>query len=236
MRTASIDRAGFIRTAVGFGTGLALAFELPGIAKAQTGEPVKEFAPNAWVRIAPGETITVVFSKSEMGQGVVMGLPTIVAEELDAAIGRVRIEFAPADPAYGDPEYGGDMVTGGSTSVSHSWTTLRKAGATARAMLVAAAAQQWNVAPTTCTPRESGIYDEPSKRNATYGSVAVAAASIPVPQSVTLKNAAEFRLIGKPRQRTDIPLKVNGTCQYGIDVRVPGMVYAAIARSPVFGG
>jgi isoquinoline 1-oxidoreductase beta subunit len=232
-----IDRIGFLRTAAGFGAGLVLAFELPGCAKDPTaGRAAREFVPNAWVRVAPDETITVVVSKSEMGQGVVMGLPTIVADELDAAIEHVRIEFAPADAVYGDPGFGGDMVTGGSTSVSHSWSTLREAGATARAMLVAAAAQQWKVDATTCTTRESVIYHAPSGRQARYGSVAVAAASVPVPQSVPLKTAVEFRLIGKPRQRTDVPLKVNGTCQYGIDVRLPGMVYAAIARSPVFGG
>jgi len=232
-----IDRIGFMRIAAGFGAGLILAIELPGCAKdAHAGDVAREFVPNALVRIAPDETVTVVVSKSEMGQGVVMGLPTLVAEELDAAIERVRIEFAPADPVYGDRGFGGDMVTGGSPSVSHSWWTLRKAGATARAMLVAAAAQQWKVDATTCTTRESVIYHTSSQRQASYGSVAVAAAGIPVPQSVPLKTAAEFGLIGKRRQRTDIPLKVNGTCQYGIDVRVPGMVYAAIARSPVFGG
>jgi len=237
VRAPSIDRAGFIRATAGFGVGLALAFELPGCTKnAQAGASFKEFVPNAWVRIAPDETVTVVVSKSEMGQGVVMGLPTILAEELDAAIDHVRIEFAPADPTYGDPGFGGDMVTGGSTSVSHSWTTLRKAGATARAMLVAAAAQQWNVDATTCTTSKGVIYHASSKRRVSYGSVAVAAAGIPVPQNVAQKTAAEFSLIGKPRRRTDIPLKVNGTCQYGIDVRVPGMLYAAIARSPVFGG
>ena len=237
MRASAIDRAGFIRTAAGFGAGLILPFELPGCAKdAHTTDAVKEFVPNAWVRIAPDETVTVMVSKSEMGQGVVMGLPTILAEELDAAVERVRIEFAPADPVYGDPGFGGDMVTGGSTSVSHLWSTLRKAGATARAMLVAAAAQQWKVDAPTCTTREGVIYHAPSRQQASYGSVAVAAASLPVPQSVPLKTAAEFGLIGKPRRRTDVPLKVNGTCQYGIDVRVPGMVYAAIARSPVFGG
>ena len=191
MRASAIDRAGFIRTAAGFGAGLILPFELPGCAKdAHTTDAVKEFVPNAWVRIAPDETVTVMVSKSEMGQGVVMGLPTILAEELDAAVERVRIEFAPADPVYGDPGFGGDMVTGGSTSVSHLWSTLRKAGATARAMLVAAAAQQWKVDAPTCTTREGVTYHAPSRQQASYGSVAVAAASLPVPQSVPLKTAA----------------------------------------------
>ena len=191
--------------------------------------------PNAWVRIAPDETITIIVAKSEMGQGVATGLPTILADELDASMDRVRIEFAPADPRYIDPLYG-DMITGGSTSIAHLWTPLRQAGATARAMLVSAAAAQWQVDPSTCTTREGSVYHAASQRSATYGSLAMAAAALTPPAKVPLKSPAEFTLIGKPRKRIDIPLKVNGTARYGIDVKVPGMMYAAIARSPVFGG
>jgi len=235
MTERTIDRGAFIRVTGSLGAGLALALYLPGRA-AQLAAASTGFTPNAWVRIAPDETITVFVSKSEMGQGVATGLSTILADELDAAMDRVRIEFAPADPIYGDPVFGGDMVTGGSTSVADSWLTLRRAGATARSMLVAAAAAQWNADPATCTTREGSVFHTPSKRQASYGSLTVAAAAIAPPKDVRLKTPTEFSLIGKPRGRIDVPMKVNGTCQYGIDVRVPGMLYAAIARSPVFGG
>jgi isoquinoline 1-oxidoreductase beta subunit len=190
------------------------------------------------LRIAPDESITIFVAKSEMGQGVATGMPTIVADELDAAFDRVRIVFAPAAPEYGSPEYGGDQITGGSTSVAGSWIPLRTAGATARTMLLAAAAKQWAVDPATCTTHLGVVTHGASGRTATYGSLAVAAAAIPVPAaaSVVLKTPAAFTLIGKNQRRLDIPLKTNGTAQYGIDIEVPGMVYAAIARSPVFGG
>ncbi len=236
MRASVIDRGTFLRSTAIFGAGLVLAFRVSANANDADPGAGKEFIPNAWVRIAPDETVTIVIAKSEMGQGVATGLSTILADELDAAIARVQIEFAPADPVYADPQFGGDMITGGSTSVAHSWLTLRQAGAKARAMLIAAAAAQWNVDPATCTAREGVVYHPSSQRQATYGSLTVAAASSAVPSNVPLKTAAEFGFIGKPRQRIDIPLKVNGTCEYGIDVRLPGMLYAAIARSPVFGG
>jgi isoquinoline 1-oxidoreductase beta subunit len=237
MKMATLDRGTFIRLTTALGTGLGLAFRLPANAQPTPSAPgpSSEFKPNAWVRIAPDETVTIIVGKSEMGQGVATGLPTILADELDASMDRVKIEFAPADPVYIDPQYG-DMVTGGSTSIAHLWTPLRQAGATARAMLVAAAAQQWGVDASTCTTREGSVYHAPSHRNATYGSLAGAAGKIAPPANVPLKTPAQFTLIGKPRNRIDVPLKVNGTAKYGIDVRVPGMMYAAIARSPVFGG
>jgi isoquinoline 1-oxidoreductase beta subunit len=237
MKTMPLDRGSFLRLSGALGAGLSLAFRLPASAQPTPSaqSPAGEFVPNAWVRIAPDETVTIIVAKSEMGQGVATGLPTILADELDASMKHVRIEFAPADPRYTDPQYG-DMITGGSTSVAHLWMPLRQAGATARAMLVAAAAQQWKVDPSTCTTREGTVYHLPSQQSATYGSLATAAAAIPPPATVPLKSPAEFTLIGKPRKRVDVPLKVNGTAEYGIDVRLPGMMYAAIARSPVFGG
>jgi isoquinoline 1-oxidoreductase subunit beta len=234
MESRSLNRTGFLRLTGALGAGLSLALRMP--AEAQTpvpNEPV--FAPNVWVRIAPDETVTVMLSKSEMGQGVIVGLPTILADELDAEIERVRTEFAPPDLRYVDPALG-DQVTGGSTSVSSGWIPLRQAGATARAMLVAAAAKRWGVDAAACTTRQGTVYHASSDRSATYGSLAVDASNQPLPANVPLKSPDKFTLIGKPRQRPDIPLKVNGSAQYGIDVRIPGMQYAAIARSPVFGG
>lgn len=227
------SRAGFLQTTGALGVGLVLSLVLKPCVGRAADETV--FAPNAWVRIAPDETVTIIVSKSEMGQGVATGLPTILADELDASMAQVRFEFAPADPIYADPVFG-DMTTGGSTSVADGWLPLRRAGATARAMLVSAAAKTWGVDPATCTTRAGSVYHDPTKRSLTYGDLAGAAAALPVPADVPLKTPAQFTLIGKPQQRLDIPMKVNGSAQYGIDVTVPGMKYAAIARSPVFGG
>jgi len=234
MESLVLKRSWFIRLSGALGAGLGLAFTVPSQAQipSQSGTV---FAPNVWVRIAPDETVTVMLSKSEMGQGVIVGMPTILADELDADIERVRTEFAPPDSRYIDP-YLGDQATGGSTATKSGWMPLRQAGATARAMLVAAAAKQWGVDPAECTTRAGTVYHGSSNRAATYGSLAIAASTLPVPANVPLKTRDKFTLIGKARQRTDIPLKVNGSAQYGIDVRVPGMLYAAIARSPVFGG
>jgi isoquinoline 1-oxidoreductase beta subunit len=229
-----VTRRSFIRLTGALGAGLGLAFSFP--ACTPSGQlHAKEFAPNAWVRIAPDDTVTIVLNKSEMGQGVATGLPTILADELDASMDQVRTEFAPADPRYVDPVFH-DMITGGSTSVADSWQPLRRAGATARAMLIGAAAKQWGVDPGTCTTRAGTVRHEPSNRSASYGSLAAAAATLPVPGDVPLKSPDQFTLIGKPGTRLDLGMKVNGTAGYGIDVKVPGMVYAAIARSPVFGG
>lgn len=230
---AAPSRLGFLRTTGAFGAGLTLALTLPLRGARAAADAV--FAPNAWVRIAPDETVTVVVSKSEMGQGVATGLPTILADELDASIDRVRFTFAPADAVYADPVFAG-MITGGSTSVADGWLTLRQAGATARAMLISAAAQTWGVDAATCTARAGIVYHDPSKRSLSYGALATAAAALPVPANVPLKTPDRFTLIGKSHPRLDIPQKVNGSAAYGIDVKVPGMKYAAVARSPVFGG
>ena len=228
------SRSDFIRSSSAFGAGLAFALALP-LRAARAADAPSVFAPNAWVRIAPDNIVTVLVNKSEMGQGVSAGLPTILADELDASMDLVRIEFAPADAAYDDPVFG-SMITGGSTSVADAWMPLRQAGATARAMLISAAAHQWGVDASACVARAGIVYHVPSSRSATYGSLAIAAAALPVPANVPLKAPDAFTLIGKQRQRADIPLKVNGTAGYGIDVRIPGMKYAALARSPVFGG
>ncbi|MDB5040620.1 MAG: xanthine dehydrogenase family protein molybdopterin-binding subunit [Candidatus Eremiobacteraeota bacterium] len=234
MEAHSLKRTDFIKLTGALGAGLGLGFIMPARAQNQLSNRTV-FAPSVWVRIAPDETITVMLSKSEMGQGVIMGMPTILADELDANIDHVRTEFAPPNLRYIDPDIG-DQVTGGSTAAHSGWMPLRRAGAAARAMLVAAAAKQWGVEPSECTTRAGSVYHRRSNRTATYGSLAIAASALPVPTDVPLKSPDRFTLIGKPRPRTDIPLKVNGSAQYGIDVRVPNMKYAAIARSPVFGG
>lgn len=234
MEIQGLDRADFIRLTGALGAGLGFGVYLPGCAPSKPSSSGR-FQPNAWVRIAPDDTVTVVVSKSEMGQGIVTGLPTILADELDASMDRVRYELAPTDPRYNHPGFG-EILTGGSLSVRDMWLPLREAGATARAMLVAAAAKQWSVDPSSCTTKNGLVYHAASSRSATYGSLADAAATLPVPQNVPLKSPAQFTLIGKPRQRIDVSQKVNGSAQYGVDVRLPGMLYATIARSPVFGG
>jgi isoquinoline 1-oxidoreductase beta subunit len=234
VKTSRIDRGGFLRTTAGFGLGLTLAVALPTRGRAAAADATT-VDPNAWVRIAPDNTVTVIMNKSEMGQGVIMGLPAILADELDAAPEQLRTEVAPPDPKYIDPLLG-DMATGGSTSIAGNWMPLRHAGATARAMLVSAAASQWNVDASACTTSAGVVSHAASNRSATYGSLALAAAALPVPANVPLKTPAAFTLIGKSRPRTDIPLKVNGSAPYGIDVHVPGMAYGAVARPPVAGG
>ncbi len=231
MSTATINRGDFIRLTGALGAGLGLAFYFPGCSSS-TSPAVsgKQFVPNAWVRIAPDDTVTILINKSEMGQGVATGLPTILADELDASMHQVRVEFADAEPVYAP------MITGGSTSIRDSWTPMRQAGAIARAMLISAAAKQWSVVPSQCTARNGVVYHPASKQQASYGSLAIAAATLPVPQNVSLKKPDQYTLIGKENTRLDVPLKVNGSALYGIDVRVPGMIYAAIARSPVYGG
>lgn len=234
MESQTVTRIGFIRLTSAVGAGLCLAVAIPGCGpSARTGD--KDFSPNVWVRIAPDETTTVVLNKSEMGQGIATGLATILADELDAAPAHLRTEFAPAAPEYVDVQYH-DMVTGGSTSIRDSWIPLRRAGAAARAMLIAAAAKRWGVDPASCTTREGVVYHRSSNRTASYGSLVASASTVPVPTDVALKSSDQFTLIGKLNRRLDVASKVDGSARYGIDVRIPGMVYAAIARSPVFGG
>ena len=242
--SGAIDRRDFLARTGRIGAGLCIAISLPlgtkaadlvaasGDAPAGAGTP---FAPNAWIRIAPDDVVTVMVSKSEMGQGIATGFCTIVADELDAPIANVRYAFADAAPEYADAVFG-DMTTGGSTSTPDSWMPLRQAGAMARAMLIAAAAKQWGVEPTACVAANGIVMHPPSSRQASYGSLASGASQIAVPKDVPLKTPDRFTLIGKHVARLDTPFKVNGKAKYGIDTVVPGMVHASVLRSPVFGG
>ena len=236
---ASLSRSDFVRLTASFAGSLVLVAGAEGCSKPpQTPQDLAAnggFSPNVWLSVRPDNTITFVINRSEMGQGVMTGLPTLLAEELDVPLSKVTIEVAQPEPSYLYPGQQ-EMSTGGSTSMRDSWLPLRQAGATARAMLVQAAAKQWGVDPSTLTTNAGTVVDA-SGRTATYGSLATAASQLPVPQNVALKSPDKFTLIGKMTvQRTDVPSKVNGTAKYGIDVVVPGMKYAAIARCPVFGG
>jgi isoquinoline 1-oxidoreductase subunit beta len=232
---ATVSRRTLLKT-VAYGTGaFVLALHLPGCSKkappvASTGP----LAPNAWLTIAPDDSITFLCDKSEMGQGVYTALPMMIAEELGVDVGRIKVEFAPPGDAFINNLIGG-QVTGGSTSVRDAWPKLRKAGAQAREMLVAAAATQWGVAAADCRV-DNGTVVAPDGKSLTFGALAGAASKLPVPAEVKLKDAAAFAVIGTTRQRLDTPMKVDGSAQYGIDVRLPGMLYAALAQPPVLGG
>ena len=229
-----IPRRDFLRLTVAASGGLLVGFYFPGLSKSAAAEEPKKFSPNAFVRIGTDDRITVVVNHSEMGQGVYTALPMILADELDADWTKVGYESAPVDPAYNHPVFGMQM-TGGSTSVWSSFEQFRKAGAAARAMLIAAAAQQWNVDPAACTTSEGKVQHASSKRSLSYGQLAEAAARIAPPAQVALKDPRDFKLIGKPIKRLDTPEKLNGAAVFGIDVKLPGMLTAVVARPPVFG-
>jgi len=234
----TINRADFVRLGSVFAGSLVLGIGAGGCSNRSTGAPQSAqnggFKPNAWLVVHPDEKVTIFVNKSEMGQGVATGLPTILADELDAPFENVIVEFAPAAPAYADPGFKA-QVTGGSASIASMWLPLRTAGASAREMLVAAAAKQWTVDPATLTTKNGSVVDTKNNRSATYGSLVAAASAMPVPAKPRLKTPDAFTLIGKQNARIDTPLKVNGAAKYGIDTRVPGMKFASVLYPPVFG-
>ncbi|PWT92393.1 MAG: twin-arginine translocation pathway signal protein [Blastocatellia bacterium] len=232
----AISRRDFLRTSAAVGGGLLIAIHLPKLASAtESFAPADPFAPNAFIRIRSDDIITVIINKSEMGQGPYTSLAMLAAEELEADWSKVRYESAPVDPAYNHPVFGIQM-TGGSTSTASEWERFRKAGATARVMLIAAAGQNWNVDPKSLRAEKSFVIDSASGRRASFGSLADAAAKLQPPKDVTLKDPKDYKIIGKSTRRLDTPAKVNGTAQFGIDVQAPGLLTAVVARSPVFGG
>jgi isoquinoline 1-oxidoreductase beta subunit len=226
-----MERRAFLQTAGGLGAGLVIGFRIP----ARGEQEPSPFAPNAWLRIAPDDSVLVIVDRSEMGQGVVTSLPMLLAEELEADWSKVKIEFAPADKAYINPLFG-LQGTGGSSSVRAAWTPLRKAGAAAREVLIAAAAQRWAVKTTECRAENGAVVHTKTKRRLRYGQLAARAATLPVPTDVPLKDPKDWRIAGKPTKRLDAAVKTNGRAKFGIDTWVPGLRIAVVARSPVFGG
>lgn len=218
--------------------GLTIGFEWAGTGRRALAAtmPDATFAPNAFLRVAPDNSVTVIAKHVEMGQGAYTGIATIVAEELDANWQDVRVESAPADAKrYANLAFGTIQGTGGSSAMANSWMQLREAGAKARAMLVSAAAAQWQVPTSELTTRDGGVHHAATNRTATYGSLASAAARLPVPDTVTLKSPKDFRLIGQQLPRVDVPAKTNGTAQFTLDVTFPGMLVALLQRPPLFG-
>ncbi len=264
MTTPALARRDFLKASVAVGGGLLIGFRwltsdaaagidagvgapavaggaagAAGLAGAAAGaaaaKHAAQFMPNAFVRVGTDGRVTVIINKAEMGQGVTTSLAMLLAEELDADWSRVGFELAPSTPEYGDPIYGMQM-TGGSTSIAHMFEPLRHAGATARALLVAAAAQSWGCAAGECSTEPGVVVHAASGRRASYGDLATAAAALPVPTDVPLKDPASFRIIGKAMPRLDTPAKVAGTAIFALDVTRPGMLVAVVAHPPVFGG
>lgn len=221
-----MERRAFLQVSGSLGAGLVLGFRLP------DARGVLPFAPNAWVRVDTDGSVTVTIDKSEMGEGNHTALAMIVAEELDADWSKVRLGPLPVNPAG----WSRRMSTGGSTSVRTSYEILRKAGASARAMLIGAAAQTWGVDPASCHTEPGSVTHPETSRRLGYGALADRAATVPVPPNPPLKDPSEFRLLGKRTHRLDTASKVNGSAEFGIDVRMPGMLFATVERSPVFGG
>jgi len=229
-----LNRREFLKATGAAGGGLMLGFAFE--ATAQDAKKMV-FPPSSFIRIAPDGTTTVMVNRLEFGQGVSTALPMLIAEELDCEWSKVRAELAPAAEVYADPGFGIQM-TGGSTSVASSWKQYRVIGSSARAMLVAAAAQQWGVDASKLDTR-NGFVIEPAgqKRRASYGSLAEAAAKLPLPTRVGLKaDPADYFIIGRPTRRLDSQEKVNGSAQFGIDKTLPNMRVALLVHPPVFGG
>jgi len=230
----NMSRRTFLKGSVAIGGGLVIGISIPLTVKPGEAAPEAPYLPAAFIRIGSDNSVTIIINKSEMGQGVYTSLPMLVAEELECDWKMIRVEAAPVAPVYNHTTFG-VQATGGSTSIRTEWERLSKAGAAAREMLVAAAAKRWRVEPSRCRAG-NGAVTGPGGALLTYGELAEEAARMPVPAKVTLKEPRQYRVIGTPRHRLDTPAKVNGTAEFGIDVQVPGMLTAVVARSPVFGG
>ncbi len=236
MATAPVvNRRDFLKRGAAGGAALIVGFHLAPRAFADQAKDQEEKTPNpfdAWVRITPDDRVTLVLGKSEMGQGVFTALPMILAEELSLDWKQVHVEQAPTNPKIYD------LGTGGSGSVAGSWLPLRQAGAAAREMLIAAAAKRWEVGTDTCKAKNGFVVHGHPERSLRYGELVVDAAKLPVPNlnKVPLKNADDFTIVGRDTHRLDTALKSTGKAQFGIDSRAPGMLYAVIARCPVFEG
>jgi isoquinoline 1-oxidoreductase subunit beta len=233
----NLSRRRFLKTSALAGGGLVLGVCLPKLRSSARAadEKVRSFAANAFVRVGTDDWVTVVVNHSEMGQGPYTSIPMLVAEEMDADWSKVRFEAAPVDPAYNHSVLG-MQVTGGSTSTWSEWERVRKAGAAARWMLIAAAAESWGVESASCSADKSHVLERSSGRRLSFGQLAEKAAGMKPPRTVALKDPKDFKIVGKPTKRLDTPEKTNGQAIFGLDVQVPGMLIALVARSPVFGG
>src|SRR5437667_2745083 len=233
--TKKLTRRTFLKVSAAGGA-LLVGGYVPGLRETSTAEAAGVLEPNVWVKIGADDTVTIMLSQLEMGQGVMTSMPMLLAEELDVDWNKLKTEWVPADPRYGNPNFGGAQLTAGSNSVRGMWKILRTAGGTARAMLVTAAATTWGVPENTVSTEKGEVVHKASGRRLRYGALVDKAAALPVPKNVTLKDPKDFRLLGQPIARLDIPEKVNGSAGYGIDVKRPGLLVARVVRCPVFGG
>ena len=230
---APTSRRGFLKTSALGSGGLLLSLALPGTLAQAAGTV---HTPNAWVHISDDNRVTLISARSEMGQGVYTSMPMLIAEELNIDFKRITVAIAPSNAKlYGNPLLGGAQLTGGSTSVRDAWEKLRVGGAQVREMLISAAANKWNVDRSELKAI-NGTVIGPNGKKATYGQLAAAASKLPVPEKVTIKDPSQFTIVGKRTPRVDTPAKTNGTAEFGIDVKLPGMVYAALEQCPVMGG
>jgi isoquinoline 1-oxidoreductase subunit beta len=231
----ALSRRGFLQAGAAAGGGLMLTVRLPLTKGEAQAARADMFVPNAFVRIQSDGQIVLTMPYVEMGQGTYTSIPMLVAEELEVDLKQVRLEHAPSDEKlYVNPLLG-VQATGNSNAIRGAWQPLRQAGATARTMLVSAAANHWDVDPATCRAQRGEVIHATGRR-LSYGELAAGAARLPVPENVALKQPQDFKLIGTSAKRLDIPAKVNGTAVFGIDVRPPGLKIATLAQSPVFGG
>ena len=232
----TVSRREFVSVLTAAGGSLLLGYRVGEGQRVASVASAPGFAPNAFIRIAPDGSITLFMPQAEMGQGTHTSMSMLLAEELEVTPEQVRLEHAPPDDKlYANPLFG-EQITGASSSIRMFYEPLRRAGATARAMLIAAAAASWNVDAASCRARKGVVTHTPTGRTLSYGALAAKAATVPVPDKIALKDPKDFTLIGTPAKRPDTPSKVNGTAQYGIDVRLPGMLIATVAASPVLGG
>src|SRR5437660_4920028 len=232
---AVVNRREFLKTGAAGGVALVVGFRLSPAPFADQAEDQEKKPPNpfdAWVRITPDNRVTLILSKSEMGQGIMTALPMILAEELCVDWKQVKVQQAPTNPKIYD------LGTGGSGSVAGSWLPLRRAGAAAREMLVAAAAKQWEVSPDTCKAQGGQVVHGNPKRSLSSAEVVDAASNLPIPHLNTapLNNSDDFTVVGHDTRRFEGRDKATGAAKFGIDSRVPGMLFAVVARCPVFGG
>jgi isoquinoline 1-oxidoreductase beta subunit len=236
MSLSNVSRRDFLKTSAITTGGLVIAFVVPGAGRfafAQAAPAAKLPTPTAFLRIGSDDTVTILLAHSEMGQGIWTTLPMLIAEELDADWSKIKVEHAPAAPVYAHAVFGMQM-TGGSSTTWSEFDRYRQAGALARALLVQAAAQRFGVAPSAIRTENGEVIAGTTRVR--YGALADAAAKLPTPTSVKLKDPKEWKIIGKPTRRLDTPQKITGRAQFGIDVQFPGLLTAVVARAPVFGG
>ena len=232
----NLNRRTFLKTTAAVGGGLMIGGYISRDGDSAELLAAGSFEPNIWLKINSDDTVRIMLSQLEMGQGVMTSMPMLVAEDLDMDWSKIKTEWSPADMKYGNPNFGGAQLTAGSNSVRGMWKILRGSGATARAMLVTAAAQTWNVPENSLTTEKGEVVHKATGRRLKYGALVDKAAALPVPKDVKLKDPKNFTLMGQSLPRLDVPAKVNGSAVFGMDVKLPGLLTARISRSAVFGG